>query len=296
LKLTDIGEDELVRLLVKGLPLGRGVLMGPGDDCAVVARSGRRKLLLKTDCVVEGVHFLRSEKPARVGWKALCRPLSDIGAMGGDPLHALVTVFTPSDLPVKYWEEFYKGLKKAAKRFGVGIVGGEVSRTVGPISVNIALTGEAKKPVLRSGGKAGHRLFVTGTLGGSIRGKHLDFIPRIAEGKWLAENAPVTAMMDLSDGLSADLPRLARASGCGFRIDTESVPKSPGCTIEQALGDGEDYELLFAVRVSGTEKLKRDWRKKFPKLRLTEIGVLTSPDKLPGDLPAGFDHFSIVRS
>ncbi len=103
-------------------------------------------------------------------------------------------------------------------------------------------------------------------------------------------------MMDLSDGLSADLPRLARASGCGFRIDTESVPKSPGCTMEQALGDGEDYELLFTVRSSGAEKLKRDWRKKFPKLRLTEIGELTSPDEFPGDLPAGFDHFSIVRS
>jgi thiamine-monophosphate kinase len=291
--LGHLTEDRFLKEILTGLPEGRNVLTGPGDDCAVVQSPGSRDLLLlKTDCVVEGVHYLPTHEPERVGWKALCRALSDIGAMGGEPLHALVTVFTPSTVRVAYWKQFYKGLGKAAKKFGVGIVGGETTRA-GHTAVAVSLTGrvEPGRLLRRSGGRPGDRLFVTGTLGGSLEGKHLDFIPRVAEGRWLGAHGAVRAMMDLSDGLATDLPRLAAASGCGFEIDFSALPRTRGCDVERALTDGEDYELLLAVPPRQTDRLTRAWKGVFPKVRLTEIGRLTEPGTSSSALPQGFDHF-----
>lgn len=291
--LRDLTEDRFLEEILTGLPEGRNVLTGPGDDCAVVQSSGSRELLLlKTDCVVEGIHYLPEHEPARVGWKALCRALSDIGAMGGEPLHALVTIFTPANARVAYWKEFYKGLGKAAKKFGVGIVGGETTRAK-HTAVAISLTGrvEPGRLLTRSGGKPGDLLFVTGTLGGSIEGKHLDFTPRVPEGRWLGAHGSVRAMMDLSDGLATDLPRLAAASGCGFEIEASALPRTRGCDAERALSDGEDYELLMAVPPRNAARLARAWKDMFPKLRLTEIGRLTEPGTSSSALPQGFDHF-----
>lgn len=291
--LRDLTEDRFLEILLEDLPIGRNVLTGPGDDCAVVQAAGARELLLlKTDCVVEGIHYLPEHEPARVGWKALCRALSDIGAMGGEPQHALITIFTPANARVEYWREFYKGLGKAAKRFGVGIVGGETSRAR-HAAVAVSLVGrvETGRLLTRSGGKPGDLLFVTGTLGGSIEGKHLDFIPRIAEGRWLGAHGSVRAMMDLSDGLATDLPRLAAASQCGFEIDFSALPKTRGCDAERAMTDGEDYELLMAVAPRQAGRLSRAWKEMFPKLRLTEIGRLTEPGTSSSALPLGFDHF-----
>jgi thiamine-monophosphate kinase len=118
-------------------------------------------------------------------------------------------------------------------------------------------------------------LYVTGRLGGSLEGRHLDFIPRVVEARWLTGNFRIHAMMDLSDGLAADLPRLAKASGCGYEISEEKVPRNRGCTVAQALGDGEDFELLFAVRPADAARLEAKWRAKFPRLPLTRIGALT---------------------
>ncbi len=293
MKMREINEDRLLELLLDGLPEGRNVVVGPGDDCAAVQAPGSRDLLLlKTDCVVEGVHYLPEDDAERVGGKALCRALSDIAAMGGEPLHALVTIFSPQDFAVGYWQDFYKGLKKAAKRFGVGIAGGETSRARNA-AVSIALVGrvEIGRLLTRSGGRPGDLLFVTGTLGGSLAGKHLDFIPRLAEGRWLSARGYVNAMMDLSDGLATDLPRLAAASRCGFELDMKALPRARGCTAEQALSDGEDYELLFAVPERQAARLTRAWGENFPKLQLTEIGRLTEPGASSTALPQGFDHF-----
>lgn len=249
-------------------------------------------LLLKTDCVVEGVHYHPNEEPARVGWKALCRTLSDVAAMGGEPLHALITIFSPEDRRVGYWKSVYRGLSKAAKRFGVGIIGGETSRSR-CAAISVAIVGRVKADhlVTRSGGRPKDILCVTGTLGGSLAGRHLDFVPRIAEGRWLGRRRYARAMMDLSDGLAADLPRLAAASNCSFRVDVDAVPKAPGCDSRRALSDGEDYELLIAVSPQVIEPLRRNWRKIFPKLQLTVIGELTEPGTPPVGLPPGFDHF-----
>ncbi len=221
MRLQDLSEDRLLEILLADLPVGRNAVVGPGDDCAVVQGVGdRMMLLLKTDCIAEGIHYLAEDDPVRVGWKALCRPLSDVAAMGGEPVHALISVFSPEDRPVAYWKSFYKGLSKAAKRFGVGIVGGETARSL-CAAVSVAMVGrvEAARLITRSGGQPNDVLLVTGTLGGSLAGRHLDFVPRVAEGRWLSAHGYVRAMMDLSDGLAADLPRLAAASKCGFQID-----------------------------------------------------------------------------
>ena len=279
MRIASLGEDAVVAAITRGLPLGGDVRCGAGDDCAVIGgRRDRVWRLLKTDCVVEGVHFLKNEKPARVGWKALCRAVSDVAAMGGLPRHALITIAVARDVKLAWLRGIYSGLRKAARRFGVSIVGGETSRSPGPAFISVALTGEVERArcVTRSGGRAGDALYVTGRLGGSLAAKHLDFVPRLAEARWLTEHFRIRAMMDISDGLAADLPRLAKASGCGFEICEEKIPRTRGCTVAQALGDGEDFELLLAVQPRDAVRIGAAWRKKFPRLPLTQIGVLTA--------------------
>jgi thiamine-monophosphate kinase len=297
MKIAALGEDAVVAALTRGLPLDGDVRCGAGDDCAIIgAPRDRMWRLLKTDCVVEGVHFLAGEKPVRVGWKALCRAVSDIAAMGGLPRHALITIAVARDVKLAWLRGLYAGLRKAARRFDVSIVGGETSRSPGLAFISVALTGEVERTrcVMRSGGRAGDLLYVTGRLGGSLAGRHLDFVPRLAEARWLSENFHIRAMMDISDGLAADLPRIAKASGCGFEICEEHIPRNHGCTVAQALGDGEDFELLVAVHPRDAARLEAKWRAHFPKLPLTRIGSLTR-----GAVPAkrkqttrGFDHFA----
>jgi len=296
MKLAGMGEDALVAALLRGLPAGRDVICGPGDDCAVLGtRRAKTWRLLKTDCVIETVHFLPEEEPQKIGWKALARTISDIAAMAGRPEHALITLAMRGDDELKRATGIYEGLKKCAKAYGVAIVGGETARSPGPMFISVMLSGtvERARCVFRSGGKAGDLLFVTGRLGGSLAGGHLNFKPRVEEAAWLARHVKLHAMMDLSDGLGADLPRLARASGCGYRIDEAALPLNAGCTAKQGLGDGEDYELLFALPRREAKKLGALWAGKFPKLRLTEIGALTALSrKGKASKTNGYDHFA----
>lgn len=292
MNLRQIGEDRLLaRLMPPGLRF-KNVLAATDDDCALV-RSGRELLLLKTDCVVEGVHFAKRDDAVAVGWKAMMRPLSDFAAMSGVPQFALITLVAPVNKTVAWTEKLYAGLRKAAGKFGVQIVGGETSATRGPAVVSVAVIGvvENDRWVSRSGGRAGDELFVTGKLGGSIRGKHLRFVPRIEESRWLTKNFPIHAMMDLSDGLGADLPRLARASHLGFDIEENALPRSPGCAVAQAIDDGEDYELLFAISPRDRQRLLVSWKKKFPKLPLTRIGRLTPHSAVRNPRFRGYVHF-----
>jgi thiamine-monophosphate kinase len=294
--LTDLGEDRLVKRLMKCLRSASDVLVGPGDDCAVIGRPRDRVWqLLKTDCVIENVHFTRDADAKRVGWKALCRAISDIAAMGGLPAHALITVALPHDLELSWIDGFYAGLMRAARRFEVSIAGGETARSPGPIFINVALTGtvERRHCVLRSGGKPGDIIYVTGLMGGSLAGKHLDFIPRVEEARWLCSRFRPSAMMDLSDGLGADLPRLAAASGCGYRLAPGLIPKNEGVSIDEAISEGEDYELLIIVAPDIASRLESAWRRKFPRLPLTRIGELVHPSRTrKTSTVRGFDHFA----
>jgi thiamine-monophosphate kinase len=295
MKLRELGEDRLIAQLVSRLKTHKDVIVGAGDDCAVVATPGKgRLLLLKTDCVVEGVHFRTDEKPAAVGWKAMARTLSDFAAMSGLPKFALVTLIAPADREARWTKQIYRGLQRVAARFAVAIVGGETSKIDGPAVVSVSTIGEVEKErwVSRAGGKAGDALFVTGKLGGSIRKRHLNFIPRIDEARWLTANFRIHAMMDLSDGLGADLPRLASASALGFEVDEKALPRTRDCSIEEAINDGEDYELLFALSPNDAGSIQTKWRRKFPRLPLTRIGVFNQKSEIRNQqFGRGYVHF-----
>src|SRR5213075_1053450 len=229
-----------------------------------------------------------------VGWKAMMRPLSDFAATSAVPQFALTTLMAPKQTEVAWVKELYRGLRRAAKRFKVSIVGGETSSTPGPIAISTSVVGfvEGERCASRRGGKAGDDVFVTGRLGGALKQKHLRFIPRIAESRWLTNNFSIHAMMDLSDGLGADLPRLARASKVGFKIEMENLPLAHGARIEDAISEGEDYELLFAISRRDRERLKREWKKRFPRLPLTRIGSLSQLSTKDNQvLPRGYVHF-----
>jgi thiamine-monophosphate kinase len=296
MKLGQLGEDRLLEKILPSLPSEATVIAGAGDDVAVVESPGRnRLLLLKTDCIVERIHFTAAASPEAIGWKAMMRSLSDFAAVSGVPQFALTTLIATKGTQARWVEKVYRGLKKAAKRFQVSIVGGETSGTSGPIVISVSVTGFAEKDrwVCRSGGKVGDDLFVTGQLGGAIAGKHLRFVPRIEESRWLTAHFPIHAMIDLSDGLGADLPRLARASKAGFQIEMQNLPLSRGAKIRNAVSDGEDYELLFAISPRQSNRLEKAWARKFPRLKLTLIGRLTPrrAKNARNQLLSGYVHF-----
>jgi len=293
--LRELGEDRLLTRILPWLKRSSRVVAGAGDDCAVVKFRGAKEwLLLKSDCVVEGIHFVPGSNACAVGWKAMMRALSDFAAMSGVPQFALITLVVAGKTRFMWVRNLYRGLNQAARYFDVAIVGGETSDTGDGTVVVVSIAGfvEADRCVLRSGGKDNDDLFVTGRLGGSIRGRHLNFVARLTQARWLTANFKVHAMMDLSDGLGADLPRLARASRIGFSIDERALPVSRGCTVQQAMSDGEDYELLFAISRRNRARLERMWRRKFPQLGLTRIGSLHQKSKVKHQtfLP-GYVHF-----
>jgi thiamine-monophosphate kinase len=288
--LADIGEDALIARLVSLAPTGEAG-EGPGDDCAVVDEGGERLRLLKTDALVEGVHFLRDAEARAVGWKAVARVFSDFAAMGGAGERFLVTLALPGTMEVGWIEDFYRGMGDCLRRYGAVLAGGETCRVPEGSAAVISVAAEGSvargMAVMRSGGRPGDGIWVTGRLGGSLAGRHLTFLPRVEEGRWIAENLRPTAMMDLSDGLAKDLPRLAKSSGCGFRLERAAVPCAEGCGVAQALGDGEDFELLFTAPPDTDVAA---WGERFPGLELTRIGELV-PEGEGGSLEGGWDHF-----
>lgn len=287
-----MNEFELIRLLTRSLPANESVVVGPGDDCAVLEFGGDRQLLFKTDAVVEGVHFTAETPPEKIGRKALARCLSDIAAMAGTPSAALVTLGLPREFKAEFVEKIYAGMSALAQQHGVAIVGGETTLNPERILISVALLGSVAKgkAVLRSGAKAGDAIFVTGELGGSLAGKHLDFEPRLAEARWLAEHFSVHAMIDLSDGLAGDLRHVLKASGVGAELLKSAIPVSRAAKeaarahpsakppLLAALTDGEDFELLFTVASKDAVPLLDAWKKQFPKLRLSCIGKITAGD------------------
>lgn len=291
----DIGEFGLIARLARPLTTrNASVAVGIGDDCAVLRSNNPKKFLLFTcDPVVEGIHFLPGTPPYRVGWKAMARNLSDIAAMGGRPRWAVVSIGLRPETPVRYVERLYRGLRAAAEPFGCLIVGGDTTHVAREPFVVVTLLGEVERQRLarRSGARVDDIVFVTGKLGGSIRGKHLRFTPRIREARWLTQHFPIHAMMDVSDGLASDLQRLAEASKVGFDISSNAVPAND--SLRAALTDGEDFELLFTVSPSDAAKLKREWRFDLP---LTEIGrVIRRRAVLLDGAPLtakGYDHFA----
>jgi thiamine-monophosphate kinase len=295
-----MNEFELIARLTQSLPANKNVVTGAGDDCAVLDLGAPDKLILfKTDAVVEGIHFTKETPPEKTGRKALARCLSDIAAMAGTPSAALVTLGLPEKFEPEFVAGIYDGLNALAKQHGVAIVGGETTTNPGRIFISIALLGTVPrgKQVLRSGAKTGDAIFVTGELGGSRTGKHLEFEPRLEEARWLAEHFPIHAMIDLSDGLAGDLRHVLKASGVGAELLKDAIPVSraarlggaslptsrlagtlapPKSPLAAALTDGEDFELLFTVASGDAVKLLDAWKRRFPKLKLSCIGKIVA--------------------
>jgi thiamine-monophosphate kinase len=286
-----MNEFELISRLTRSLPTNKSVVTGAGDDCAVLDYGlPDRLLLFKTDAIVEGIHFAPSTPPEKIGRKALARCLSDIAAMGGAPDSALVTLALPRDFDPAFVEKIYAGMGELARRHETAIVGGETTTNPERTLISIALLGHVPRGrcVLRSGALAGDAIFVTGELGGSQAGWHLDFEPRLAEAQWLTARFPIHAMMDISDGMAGDLRHILRASGVGAELSATSIPISRAARTASkaegpakppllaALTDGEDFELLFTVAGKDAVRLLDQWKKQFPGLKLSCIGKVTA--------------------
>jgi len=310
-----MNEFELIHRLTRNLPTNDNVVVGAGDDCAVLETGAADRLLLfKTDAVVEGIHFQRDTPPEKIGRKALARCLSDIAAMAGTPTAALVTIALPQNFELDFVEQIYAGLKTLANQHQVAIVGGETTTNPERVLISISLVGFVPRgrALLRSGAKVGDAIFVTGELGGSLSGHHLNFEPRLAEARWLAENFPIHAMMDLSDGLAGDLRHILAASKVGAELLKSAVPISRAAkaiskkgdaakpAFVAALTDGEDFELLFTVASKQAVPLLDAWKKQFPALKLSCIGKIIAGEGIrmrdqTGVRPLtahGYVHFS----
>lgn len=299
--LRNLGERGAIRRLAARVGSRPDISVGIGDDCAVVTVEGSAyDWLLTTDPVIEGVHFLADAPPEGIGHKAAGRVISDIAASGGEPLWVLFDVVAPADLPMSRLEAVYDGATRLCARYGAAIVGGDLARgerlELHAFAVGRVPRGRA---ALRSGARPGDVIYVTGRLGGSIRGRHLAFEPRVAEGRWLTEEGWVSAMMDVSDGLAADLRRIFEQSGVGGEIELARVPVSDAARamddalspVGHAMCDGEDFELLFTVRAERRAAFEAAWADRFP-LECTAVGRITAAT---GELRAiGLDGRSVV--
>lgn len=330
---ADLGEHALLARLLARLPRPSAqVLVGPGDDAAVLAPVRNERLVVTTDAVVEGVHFSRASfAPADIGHKALAVNLSDLAAMAATPQWALLSLVLPGDLAVADVEALVDGLAALATRHNVSIVGGNITRTMGPMVVDVTAGGSvaSRKWLTRAGAVAGDEIWVSGTIGGAAAGlemlagspaprspipdpclaKQRTPEPRVRLGVAMGRGRAARAAMDLSDGLADAVRQVAAASGCGARLDASALPIEPGAAawwqargvdpVRAAVAGGEDYELLFAIPKRGGGRL-RNVRRHVADPVMTRIGVFTKdPASLVVDrdgqeeaLPEGYKHFA----
>ncbi len=245
--LKDIGEHNAIAALTANLK-------AVGDDCAVLPLDAHYDLVLTSDPLISGIHFMPGTEPEKIGWKAAARVFSDFAAMGADPQYLLINLVAPPEQDFQTLEKIYEGVSEVRKLFDVDLVGGDLAQ--GPV-LELHVFGVGRVPkgkaLLRAGAHDGDIIYVTGPLGGSFKsGKHLTFLPRIKEAKWLRQTGYVRAMMDISDGLATDLRHILKASKVGAALDSNAIPKNG--SLEQALFDGEDFELLFTVHAEQADE------------------------------------------
>lgn len=326
---ADIGERALIERIRQRIPPAPAfVVVGIGDDAAVVEPERNLLEVLTTDCQVEGVHFDRTfVSPADIGHKALAVNLSDLAAMGAAPRVALLSLVLPPEMPVADVDALVDGLMALAVRTRIAIVGGNIARSPGPLVVDLTATGSVhRRGVLtRGGGRTGDDLYVTGTLGGAAAGlralsaaaasplwrdkrdelvadpcavRYLRPEPRTRFGLMLGRNRAAHACVDLSDGLADGIRQIGEASGLGAIVEIDALPLEEGATVRDALDGGEDYELLFAVSSRMRSRLKNA-RRLASDLAVTRIGRLTTDRAMrmsrngnTEELPAGFEHFA----
>jgi thiamine-monophosphate kinase len=304
-------ENDLLRWFRQTLPGHKQLVLGAGDDAAVIRWTDGRQLVATTDMLMDGIDFRVGEHdPAAIGHKALAVNLSDLAAMAARPVAALVSLCLPRSDGELLAKQLYAGILATAAKHNVAIAGGDTNSWDGPLVISVVALGEVQpgREWRRSGARPRDRILVTGMFGGSILGKHLRPTPRVEEALWLADHAEIHAAIDVSDGLSLDLSRLTEASQRGAVIDLDTVPideaaerlaresRDDATAIDHALADGEDFELILAVAPGEADRLA----KAFPfELPLTDIGCFTEQPGLwtrnkHGELqplaPRGWEH------
>lgn len=279
-------ENDFLNYLARRFPAQPPVSVGIGDDGSVLQLAADAQLVTVTDMLLDGVHFKLAEiDPALAGRKAVAVNLSDLAAMAATPVAAFISLAIPRNVSQSapgWLERLYDGIEELARRYGFTVAGGDTNAWDGPFAINVCLIGTAIAPriPLRSDARPGDLLFVTGPLGGSLSsGRHLRFEPRFDAMRWLIDNVALHAVMDISDGIATDLPRMMTASGTGAVILEDCIPihpdvsarLTPAARFQAALCDGEDFELLFSVPPEATERLLAAP----PLLRCTQIGHVT---------------------
>ena len=327
---SDIGEHALISRITARLATPSWVLVGPGDDAAVIRPERGAFDVLTTDAQVEGVHFdRRFVPPHAIGHRALAVNLSDLAAMGAEPRAALLSFVLPDQLEVAVVDGIVDGLIGLAARHRVAIVGGNITRSPGPLMIDVTAIGSVRprRVLTRAGARPGDEVYVTGAIGGAVVGlrslqeqagaadprvgpneeKYLRPEPRVRAGLLLGRNRAATSCIDLSDGLADGLQQIAAASGVGMTVDEAEIPLADGVAefhrtrgddpVCAAMAGGDDYELLFTIRASWRGRLKAV-RRQAGDLPITRIGVVTRDRQLvlrtasgERDLPAGFQHF-----
>jgi len=302
-----MSENELVAWLRRRIRAAGSVQVGPGDDAAVLVPSPGSRIVVTVDAFLEGSHFPSGSQPAKIGHKVIAASVSDIAAMGCYPSHCLVTLGLNEACGEEFVHELGEAMIAAAEKYGAPVAGGDVTSGPSPLVVSVTVLGETRglSPVLRSGARAGDRIFVTGSLGGSLLGRHFEAEPRIEEGLFLNRNVGVTAMIDVSDGLSTDLNHIAAESEVGALISETAIPVSDDArelerqdgvaAIRHALEDGEDFELLFTVPAERTAPLRESWPFDVPVTEIGEMGgdqvLIERADGTRQPLePRGYEH------
>lgn len=274
-------EFAFIDWLRKRTPADPRVLIGPGDDTAALRLTPGAPCLVTTDMLLEGSCFRLAEAgPRRVGRKAMAVNLSDIAAMAGRPVAAFVSAGLPRQGGRELAQELYLGMRELADAFDTAVAGGDTNSWDGPLVLSVTLIGAAtpRGPVRRNGARPGDWILVTGPFGGSILGKHLDFIPRVQEALRLHEEADIHAMIDVSDGLAADLFHICTESACGAVLRAEAVPIAPAAHLLQdgraprdhALTDGEDFELVLTLAPEDARRLLKT--QPVPGITLVHVG------------------------
>ena len=314
MKFRDLGEFEFIAKIDREM-INRpeGVVKGIGDDAAVFEAPEGQLMILTTDMLIEGVHFLRDTlTPYQLGRKSLAVNLSDAAAMGARPLDAFISLAVPLDLDVEYGEEIYRGLRAIAGEYGVNLLGGDTTRSKDAVVINVALTGAVPgdEVVYRSGAKPGQAIYTTCFLGDSAAGLHMilnagpktstatekflydahfDPKPHVAQGRFLAENGFASAMLDISDGLASDLRHICKASKVGAVIREDGLPISTELKVyaeqagidalDLALFGGEDYGLLLTVPEPKAAELERSFMERF-EYAIARIGETTAEQQM----------------
>lgn len=302
-------ERDFLRRLLPRLPAHPRLMLGPGDDAALLALAKDNACVVTTDMLMDGVDFqVANCDPRKAGRKALAVNLSDLAAMAARPVGAVISLAIPQGKGESLALQLYEGLIPLAEEFEIAIAGGDTNSWLGPLVISITAIGEVTpgKEWRRSGARPGDEILATGSFGGSILGKHFDFTPRVREALLLAERYDIHAAMDVSDGLSLDLSRMCEASGCGAVLELKQVPIAAAAielesrdgqlAVDHALADGEDFELILAVSRETAEKLLAEQPLGVP---LTRIGHFISEPGLWHETggkprqpltPRGYEH------